>query len=141
MKLFNRINRAYLVLYIFIIHRSWSLLLVTGRLPMKTDFSKLYKTRKLSWTTMIVMAGRISGAQEIILNGDIRQLPYIDRENEFEMLYRRPPQILINQNPLRTHRSLINVAYALRDISVSAYNRLRKQSGSYLWRTSRWHQY
>ena len=53
----------------------------------------------------IVTAGKISGADEILLIRDVNQLPYIDRENLFEMIYRRPPQVFMNQKLVCTQRS------------------------------------
>lgn len=38
----------------------------------------------------IVISARLSAAKEVILMGDIKQLPYIDREDLFEMRYSRP---------------------------------------------------
>ena len=73
----------------------------------------------------IVMAGRISGAEEILLIGDVNQLPYIDRENLFEMIYRKPPQLSMNQNLVCTHRSPMDVAYALREIYPGIYSSKR----------------
>lgn len=35
----------------------------------------------------IVMAPRISEAKEVLIICDVNQLPYIDRENVFKMLY------------------------------------------------------
>lgn len=71
----------------------------------------------------IVMAARLAGAREIVLIGDVNQLPYIDRENLFELRYDRPNLVAtINQELLCTHRNPMDVAYALREIYSGIYS-------------------
>lgn len=71
----------------------------------------------------IVMAARLSGANELVLIGDVNQLPYIDRENLFEMRYHRPNLVTnISQELLCTHRNPMDVAYALREIYSGIYS-------------------
>ncbi|CAK1604660.1 unnamed protein product [Parnassius mnemosyne] len=71
----------------------------------------------------IVMAMRLSGAEKILLIGDINQLPYIDRENLFAMQYTRPSLVTtISQELLCTHRNPMDVAYALSEIYNGIYS-------------------
>ena len=73
----------------------------------------------------IVTAARMSRAEELLLIGDVN-LPYIDRENLCNMLYRSPSQMLSNsKNLLCTHRSPIDVAYVLREIYCGIYSAKR----------------
>lgn len=71
----------------------------------------------------IIMASRLSGAGEIVLIGDVNQLPYIDRENLFELRYQRPNLVAsISQELLCTHRNPMDVAYALREVYSGIYS-------------------
>lgn len=71
----------------------------------------------------VVMAAQLSGASEIVLIGDINQLPYLDRENLFEMRYTRPNLVAtISQELLCTHRCPMDVAYALSDLYQGIYS-------------------
>ncbi|XP_072948186.1 uncharacterized protein [Epargyreus clarus] len=71
----------------------------------------------------IVMAIRLTGATEALLAGDINQLPYIERNNLFELLYSRPtPVAKISQELLCTHRNPKDVAYALSEVYSGIYS-------------------
>lgn len=71
----------------------------------------------------IVMAVRLSGADEVFLIGDVNQLPYIDRENLFELRYRRPDLVAtVGQELMCTHRNPIDVAYTLREVYSGIYS-------------------
>ncbi|XP_072939010.1 uncharacterized protein [Epargyreus clarus] len=71
----------------------------------------------------IVMAIRLTGATEVILIGDINQLPYIERNNLFELQYCRPNQVTgISQELLCTHRNPMDVAYALSEVYSGIYS-------------------
>ncbi|XP_050550003.1 uncharacterized protein LOC126910728 [Spodoptera frugiperda] len=71
----------------------------------------------------IIMAVRLSGASEVVLVGDINQLPYIDRENLFELNYARPNMVAaITQELLCTHRNPLDVAYTLSEIYSGIYS-------------------
>lgn len=71
----------------------------------------------------IIMAVRLSGASEVVLVGDINQLPYIDRENLFELNYARPNMVAaITQELLCTHRNPLDVAYTLSKIYSGIYS-------------------
>ncbi|PZC76862.1 hypothetical protein B5X24_HaOG204044 [Helicoverpa armigera] len=62
----------------------------------------------------IVMAVKLSGASEVVLIGDVNQLPYLDRENLFPLKYTRPYLVAgITQELLYTHRNPMDVAFAL----------------------------
>lgn len=71
----------------------------------------------------IVMAIRLAGASEVLLIGDRNQLPFIDRNNLFQMLYHRPDQVArVEKELLCTHRNPMDVAYALREIYGGIYS-------------------
>lgn len=71
----------------------------------------------------IVMAARLIGAKEIVLIGDINQLPFLDRLNLFRLFYSGPNLVTrINQELLCTHRNPMDVAFALRDIYCGIYS-------------------
>lgn len=90
----------------------------------KESFSRLLVDEALmNHFGAIVMAARLSGVSELVLIGDVNQLPYIDRENLFEMRYHRPNLITnISQELLCTHRNPMDVAYALREIYSGIYS-------------------
>ncbi|CAH2100241.1 unnamed protein product [Euphydryas editha] len=71
----------------------------------------------------IVMAARLSGAGEVTLIGDVKQLRYIDRKNLFEMRYYRP---YLTTNITRefycTYRSPMDVAYAMGEVYKNSYS-------------------
>ncbi|KAG7304756.1 hypothetical protein JYU34_010112 [Plutella xylostella] len=70
----------------------------------------------------IVIAARLSRASDIALIGDINQLPYIDRENLFELRYSRPTLVAnITQELLCSYRNPMDVAYALREVYSGIY--------------------
>ncbi|XP_050563633.1 uncharacterized protein LOC126913011 [Spodoptera frugiperda] len=70
----------------------------------------------------IVMAAKLSGASELVLIGDINQLPFLDRENLFQLRYTRPDLVAgITQELLCTHRNPMDVAYTLSDIYSGIY--------------------
>lgn len=71
----------------------------------------------------IVMAIQIAKASEALLIGDNNQLPYIDRNNIFPMLYNRPNLITnITKELLCTYRNPQDVAYALSEIYSGIYS-------------------
>ncbi|XP_046977642.1 uncharacterized protein LOC124543462 [Vanessa cardui] len=71
----------------------------------------------------IVMAARLTGAKEVTLVGDINQLPYIDRENLFEMRYCRPNLTTDITHELScTYRCPMDVAYAISDVYRAIYS-------------------
>ena len=90
----------------------------------KESFSRLMVDEALmNHFGAIVMVSRLSGAGEIVLIGDVNQLPYINRENLFEMRYHRPNLVTkISQELLCTHRNPMDVAYALREIYSGMYS-------------------
>ncbi|KAG7297537.1 hypothetical protein JYU34_019550 [Plutella xylostella] len=70
----------------------------------------------------IVMAAHLSRACDIALIGDINQLPYIDRENLFELRYNRPTLVAnITQELLCSYRNPMDVAYALKEVYSGIY--------------------
>lgn len=71
----------------------------------------------------IVMAVKLSGASEVVLIGDVNQLPFLDRENLFELRYTRPNLVAgITQELLCTHRNPMDVAFALSEIYSGIYS-------------------
>uniref|UniRef100_A0A2A4JSE8 (+)RNA virus helicase C-terminal domain-containing protein n=1 Tax=Heliothis virescens TaxID=7102 RepID=A0A2A4JSE8_HELVI len=71
----------------------------------------------------IVMAVKLSGASEVVLIGDVNQLPYLDRDNLFELRYTRPYLVAgITQELLCTHRNPMDVAFALNEIYSGIYS-------------------
>ncbi|XP_050563196.1 uncharacterized protein LOC118276113 isoform X1 [Spodoptera frugiperda] len=71
----------------------------------------------------VVMAARITLAKEVLLIGDINQLPFIDRDNLFPLHYGRPTHITpISQELLCTHRNPMDVAYALNTVYSGIYS-------------------
>lgn len=77
----------------------------------------------------IAMATKLAEANEIFLTGDMDQVPYMDRNNSFNILYSRPSMVVnITQELLCTHRAPMVVAYALNEIYDGIYtssNRIR----------------
>ncbi|GBP39341.1 hypothetical protein EVAR_24322_1 [Eumeta japonica] len=64
----------------------------------------------------IVMATRLAGAKEVLLMGDVNQLPFIDRLNLFEMQYIRPNLVAtVIKELLCTYRNPMDAAYALNE--------------------------
>lgn len=71
----------------------------------------------------IVMAVKLSGASEVVLIGDVNQLPFLDRENLFQLRYTRPNLVAgITQELLCTHRNPMDVAFALSEIYSGIYS-------------------
>lgn len=71
----------------------------------------------------IVMAVKLSGASELVLIGDVNQLPFLDRENLFQLRYTRPDLVAgITQEFLCTHRNPMDVALALSEIYPGIYS-------------------
>ncbi|CAH2104871.1 unnamed protein product [Euphydryas editha] len=71
----------------------------------------------------IVMAARLSEAKEVVLVGDINQLPYIDRENLFEVRYSRPNMTVSTTCELScTHRNPKDVAFAISEVYDRIYS-------------------
>lgn len=65
----------------------------------------------------IVMAFRITGVSEALLIGDKNQLPYIERNNLFRLVYSQPNSVAtIDHELLCTHRNPMDVAFALGEI-------------------------
>lgn len=71
----------------------------------------------------IVMAARITQAKEVLLIGDVNQLPFIDRDNLFPLVYTRPAHIVaVTRELLCTHRNPMDVAYALGIVYCGIYS-------------------
>lgn len=71
----------------------------------------------------IVMAAMVTSAKEVLLIGDVNQLPYIDRENLFKQLYVRPELVAsVSQDLLCTYRNPMDVAYALSEVYSGIYS-------------------
>ena len=71
----------------------------------------------------IVMAARLSAAEEVTLIGDINQLPYIDRNNLFDLRYCRPNLTTNITSELScTHRSPLDVAFAIAEVYDYIYS-------------------
>ncbi|CAH2091712.1 unnamed protein product [Euphydryas editha] len=71
----------------------------------------------------IVMAARLSEAKEVVLVGDINQLPYIDRDNLFIMRYCRPNMTIhITCELSCTHRNPKDVALAINEVYKNIYS-------------------
>uniref|UniRef100_A0A2A4JHJ8 (+)RNA virus helicase C-terminal domain-containing protein n=1 Tax=Heliothis virescens TaxID=7102 RepID=A0A2A4JHJ8_HELVI len=92
----------------------------------------------------IVMAAQLAQANEVLLIGDINQLPFIDRNNLFPLAYCRPTSLTpITQNLRCTHRSPMDVVYALSEIYDGIYTskpqvhsmRLERFSGAQIPKT------
>ncbi|KAF9416571.1 hypothetical protein HW555_006146 [Spodoptera exigua] len=74
----------------------------------------------------IVMAARLSGASEVVLVGDVNQLPFLDRENLFQLNYTRPNVVAAITHELScTHRNPMDVAYTLGRYTLSRVHSLR----------------
>ncbi|KAF9415654.1 hypothetical protein HW555_006753 [Spodoptera exigua] len=77
----------------------------------------------------IVMAARLSGASEVVLVGDVNQLPFLDRENLFQLNYTRPNVVAAITHELScTHRNPMDVAYTLGEIYPGIYSSRTTQS-------------
>lgn len=71
----------------------------------------------------IVMAIRAAGVSETLLIGDNNQLPFIERNNLFQLAYSQPNLVAtIDHELLCTHRNPMDVAYALKDIYKGIYS-------------------
>ncbi|XP_052741604.1 uncharacterized protein LOC128198763 [Bicyclus anynana] len=71
----------------------------------------------------IIMATKLVGADETLLIGDKNQLPYIDRNNLFQIRYNRPNTVArVNKELLCTHRNPMDVAYALSEVYEGIYS-------------------
>ncbi|CAH2090489.1 unnamed protein product [Euphydryas editha] len=69
------------------------------------------------------MAARLSGAEEVILIGDINQLLYIDRDNLIAMRYCRPTLVTTISCELScTHRKPKDVAFAISEVYETIYS-------------------
>ncbi|XP_075990359.1 uncharacterized protein LOC142986010 [Anticarsia gemmatalis] len=71
----------------------------------------------------IIMVVRQLKATQLLLIGDINQLPYIDRDNLFKLHYYRPYHLTpITKELLCTHRCPVDVAYAMQEIYTGVYS-------------------
>jgi ribonuclease HI len=71
----------------------------------------------------IVMVARLVQAKEVVLIGDENQLPFIDRQNCFQLTYTSPNTITpVTDKLLCTHRNPQDVAYALQEIYRGIYS-------------------
>lgn len=71
----------------------------------------------------IVMASRLLGAEEVVIVGDVNQLPYVERENLFDIRYSSPAILAsISQEMFCTHRNPMDVAYALSEVYPGMYS-------------------
>lgn len=71
----------------------------------------------------IVLALQLARASETLLIGDNNQLPYIDRNNLFPLIYNRPNLVTnITKELLCTYRNPMDVAYALNEIYSGIYS-------------------
>ena len=70
----------------------------------------------------IMMAARLSCAEVVTLIGDINQLSYIDKNNQFELRYCRPSLTANITHKLSCpHRSPMDVAYAITGVYDNFY--------------------
>ncbi|KAF9422270.1 hypothetical protein HW555_002079 [Spodoptera exigua] len=87
----------------------------------------------------IVMAARLSGASEVVLVGDVNQLPFLDRENLFQLNYTRPNVVAPITHELScTHRNPMDVAYTLGEIYPGIYSSRTTQSRVHSLRVERY---
>ncbi|KAF9406252.1 hypothetical protein HW555_013311, partial [Spodoptera exigua] len=87
----------------------------------------------------IVMAARLSGASEVVLVGDVNQLPFLDRENLFQLNYTRPNVVAAITHELScTHRNPMDVAYTLGEIYPGIYSSRTTQSRVHSLRVERY---
>lgn len=71
----------------------------------------------------IVMAGRLAGAKEIVLIGDVNQLPFLDRENLFPLTYVSPTVVAsITKKLLCTYRNPMDIPFVLSDVYPGIYS-------------------
>ncbi|KOB69843.1 Replicase large subunit [Operophtera brumata] len=103
--------------------RTMASVLVNGFRELDKSYRLTIDEALMNHFGAIIMASRLSGAGEIVLIGDVNQLPYIDRNNLFEIRYNRPNLIAnISQELLCTHRNPMDVAYALREVYSGIYS-------------------
>ncbi|GBP41226.1 hypothetical protein EVAR_30664_1 [Eumeta japonica] len=71
----------------------------------------------------IVMATRLTDAKEVLLIGDVNQLPFIDRLNLFEMQYIRSNLVAtVTKELLCTYRNPMDVAHAFNEVYSGIYS-------------------
>ncbi|GBP08539.1 hypothetical protein EVAR_71810_1 [Eumeta japonica] len=75
----------------------------------------------------IVMATRLTGANTVLLIGDVNQLPFIDKLKLFEMQYIRSNLVaMVTKELLYTYRDPMDVAYALNVVYSGIYSSLTR---------------
>ncbi|XP_063823084.1 uncharacterized protein LOC135073021 [Ostrinia nubilalis] len=103
--------------------RTMASLLVNGMSEGETCTRIMVDEALMNHFGSIVMAVQIAQASEALLIGDNNQLPYIDRNNLFPLLYNRPNLITnVTKELLCTYRNPQDVAYALREIYSGIYS-------------------
>ncbi|GBP79434.1 RNA replication protein [Eumeta japonica] len=71
----------------------------------------------------IITAALLAKAKELLLIGDINQIPHIDRHNVFPMSYEKPNAVAkVSRELLRSYRNPMDVAYALNEIYSGIYS-------------------
>lgn len=103
--------------------RTMASILVNGMRPNERCNRIVVDEALMNHFGAIVMAIQLTGAEEVLILGDNNQLPFIDRDNLFNIEYARPNKIVgIHQQLLCTHRNPIDVAYALNEIYDGIYS-------------------
>ncbi|GBP43946.1 hypothetical protein EVAR_41803_1 [Eumeta japonica] len=83
------------------------------------------------------MTTRLAGAKEVLLIGNLNQLPFIDGLNFFKMQYVRPNLMATVTNKLLcTYRNPIDVVYALNEIYSGIYSSMTQAQSLRLKRYS-----
>ena len=103
--------------------RTMASILANGFKPQERCYRLTVDEALMNHFGAIVMAVKLSGASEVVLIGDVNQLPFLDRENLFKLRYTRPNLVAgITQELLCTHRNPMDVAYALSEIYSGIYS-------------------
>ncbi|XP_050553864.1 uncharacterized protein LOC126911310 [Spodoptera frugiperda] len=103
--------------------RTMASILVNGFKEQESCHRMMVDEALMNHFGAIVMAARITQAKEVLLIGDVNQLPFIDRDNLFPLIYTRPTHIVaISRELLCTHRNPMDVAYALGAVYCGIYS-------------------
>ncbi|KAJ0179059.1 hypothetical protein K1T71_005834 [Dendrolimus kikuchii] len=95
---------------------------------------------RVAGTLIAPITARVSFVTIIYLTlmGDINQMPFIDRNDLFPVLYHRPtPSAKITREQLCTHRNPLDVAYAMSDVYSGIYSSKNQARSLELKRYSR----